>query len=196
MGGFRSVFYRKDVEQAARQIRRSLPPFRGGASTIYRGHEGHREKATRRALDVQDLPGACTFGFQFLYQGFVEKIETQFDSPFLPVGMDIRDTVNEAYEKISNAMIDSLQAIAKDTSFHQPTGNKDDEDKEQLNSHISMIENMHYYREAIQDRGNPMLITYKTKALALYDEHLGLYIKAVVRRPLGRLLVQRKPEAN
>lgn len=110
--------------------------------------------------------------------------------------MDIRDTVNEAYEKISKTMIDSLQAIAKDTSFHQSTGNKDDEDKEQLNFHISIIENMHYYREVIEDRGNPMLISYKTKAGALYSEHLGFYVKAVVRRPLGRLLVQITPHPN
>ena len=97
--------------------------------------------------------------------------------------------MNEAYEKISKTMFDSLQAIAKDSSSHQATGSKDDDDKEQLNSHISMIENMHYYRETVEDRGNQTLITYKSKAQYLYSEHLALYLNLVTRRPLGRLLV-------
>lgn len=86
-------------------------------------------------------------------------------------------------------MFDSLQAIAKDSSSHQASGSKDDDDKEQLNSHISMIENMHYYRETVDDRGNKMLVNYKSKAQGLYAEHLALYLNLVIRRPLGRLLV-------
>lgn len=119
----------------------------------------------------------------------MEKVEVQFESPILSTGVDVRETVNEAYEKISQTMFDSLQAIAKDTTSHQASGSKDDDDKEQLNSHISMIENMHYYRETVDDRGNTMLINYKSKARNLFDEHLGLYLKLVIRRPLGRLLV-------
>jgi len=103
--------------------------------------------------------------------------------------LDVRETVNEAYEKISKTMFDSLQVIAKDSSSHQASGSKDDDDKEQLNSHISMIENMHYYRETVDDRGNKMLLSYKTKAQGLYAEHLALYLNLVIRRPLGRLLV-------
>jgi exocyst complex component 1 len=87
-------------------------------------------------------------------------------------------------------MFDSLLAIAKDTAFHQPTSNsKDDDDKELLNSHVSVIENMHYYRQTVDDYGNSALMNCKAKAQALYLEHLGLYIKQVIRRPLGRLLV-------
>ena len=103
--------------------------------------------------------------------------------------MDVRETVNEAYEKISNTMFESLQAISKDTTPHQASSSKDDDDKEQLNSHISMIENMHYYCETVDDRGNTTLINSKSKARALLDEHLVLYLKIVIRRPLGRLLV-------
>ena len=103
--------------------------------------------------------------------------------------MDVRDTVNDAYDKIAKAMFDSLQAIAKDNTSHQHSGTKDDDDKEQLNSHISMIENMHYYRDTVTQSGNPILSSYKAKAQSLFQEQLGLYVKAVIRRPLGRLLV-------
>jgi exocyst complex component 1 len=119
----------------------------------------------------------------------VEKVELQFESPLLGDGLEVREKVNEAYEKISKSMFDSLQAIAKDTTSHHASGSKDDDDKEQLNSHISMIENMHYYREMVADRGNSMLVKYKTNAQSLFDEHLGMYLKIVIRRPLGRLLV-------
>jgi exocyst complex component 1 len=118
----------------------------------------------------------------------VEKIERQFESSNIDSGLDVRETVNEAYEKISKTMLDSLQAIAKDTTSH-PSGTKDDDDKEQLNSHISMIENMHYFRESVDGRGNNVLTNFKSKAQALFIEHLGLYLKVVIRRPLGRLLV-------
>ncbi len=119
----------------------------------------------------------------------MEKVEVQFESPILNGAGDVHETVNEAYEKISKTMFESLQAIAKDTTSHQASGSKDDDDKEQLNSHISMIENMHYYCETVDDRGNTALIGSKSKARALLDEHLALYLKIVIRRPLGRLLV-------
>jgi hypothetical protein len=122
-------------------------------------------------------------------KGFIERIETQFETNGLNTGLDVRETINEAYEKIAKAMFDSLQAIAKDNTSHQQSGTKDDDDKEQLNSHISMIENMHYYRETVSGSGNPSLANYKTKAQSLFQEHLGLYLKVVIRRPLGRLLV-------
>lgn len=109
--------------------------------------------------------------------------------PSVHDSMNVRGTVSDAYEKICRTMFDSLQAIAKDTTSHQAAGTKDDDDKEQLNYHISMIENMHYYRECVDAHGNLMLIDFKTKAQTLFSEHLGLYIKAVVRRPLGKLLV-------
>jgi exocyst complex component 1 len=122
-------------------------------------------------------------------QGFVERIEAQFNAGYFESTLDVRDTVNDGYASISKTMFDSLQAIAKDTSSHQNSGTKDDEDKELLNSHISMVENMHYYRETVDAGSNPILIKYKIQAQNLLSEHLGLYIKAVIRRPLGKLLV-------
>jgi hypothetical protein len=116
-------------------------------------------------------------------------VETQFELPNITADLPVRKTVDDAYGKISRTMFDSLQAIAKDTTSNQPAGTKDDDDKEQLNSHISMIENMHYYRECVDAQGNPTLIDFKITAQNLFAEHLGLYVKAVVKRPLGKLIV-------
>ena len=125
-----------------------------------------------------------------IFPGFVDKLEMQFHSGILSDGLDVRETVNEAYGRVSRTMFDSLQAIAKDTTSHQASVSKDDDDKEQLNSHISMIENMHFYRDTVDDRGNPVLQDYRKQAQTLFDEHLALYLKMVIRRPLGRLVVE------
>jgi exocyst complex component 1 len=117
----------------------------------------------------------------------VERIEVQFET-IKDSRLDVRDTVNEAYQAINKAMFDSLQAIAKDNNNHPHSGTKDEDDKEQLNSHISMIENMHYYRASVTTT-NPVLNTYKEKAEQLFSEHLALYTKAIIRRPLGKLIV-------
>jgi hypothetical protein len=119
----------------------------------------------------------------------VERVETQFELLSLDSTLDVRETVNDAYQKICSTMFDSLQAIAKDTTSNQPLGTKDDDDKEQLNSHISMIENMHYYHECVDAKESSTLVEFKMRAHTLFREHLGLYIKAVVKRPLGKLLV-------
>ena len=119
----------------------------------------------------------------------MERIEVQFQAGYFDPTLDVRDTVNDSYASISKTMFDSLQAIAKDTTSHQNSGTKDDEDKELLNSHISMIENMHYYRDTVEAGSNPILIKFKTQAQNLFAEHLGLYTEAVIRRPLGKLLV-------
>lgn len=119
----------------------------------------------------------------------MDKVEEQFESQIINPELDIRDTVNEAYQSITKTMFDCLLAIARDSTSQQPSSTTEDEEKEQLNSNISIIENMHYYRETVDDRGLSVLANFKNRAQTLYDEHLHLYIKAVIRRPLGKLSV-------
>lgn len=101
--------------------------------------------------------------------------------------LDVREMVNEGYKNINKTMFDSLQAIAKESP--QFGGQVDPEDKEQLNYHIMMIENMHHYLEEVDTKGNGILEDFRKKAEEEYKEHMGLYINAVIRRPLAKLLV-------
>lgn len=96
--------------------------------------------------------------------------------------------VNEGYEKLNKAMFESLQAIAKE-SPNVASQSVDPEDKEQLNYHIMMIENMHHYLEEVETRQNSILENFKKRAEAEYKENMSLYISAVIRRPIGKLLV-------
>ncbi|KAI9496495.1 exocyst complex component Sec3-domain-containing protein [Zychaea mexicana] len=92
-----------------------------------------------------------------------------------------RQTVNDAYEKIINAMMSSLDSIARETD---QTG----DDKEQLNANIMYIENMHHFHHELRSNKLHVLEKWIKYAKSHYDTSLNAYIKVVIRRPLGKLL--------
>ncbi len=105
--------------------------------------------------------------------------------------LPIRATVNDAYQQINKAMFESLKFIAKENptaTQAQSSTTGDHEDKEALNYHILLIENMNHYVEEVVVRKNPVLQHWNHRALAEMDEHMELYLAAVMRRPLGKLL--------
>ncbi len=107
---------------------------------------------------------------------------------------EIRFLVNDAYQKINKAMFESLKFIAKESPTvmagpgAQGQAGGDPEDKEALNYHILLIENMNHYIEEVDVRGNIVLEDWKDRAIAEMAEHMELYLGAVIRRPLGKLL--------
>ena len=149
--------------------------------------------------------------FMKIFPQFAARIEDQLPPSTLDIDVDstqslgIRKMVDRGYTMINKAMFESLQAIARESGFSigagvapaatvvggpgAHSGQADPEDKEQLNYHIMMIENMNHYVEDVDTRGNIVLGDFMRRAEVEYKEHLGLYVGAVVRRPLGRLLV-------
>lgn len=112
-----------------------------------------------------------------------------------------RKTVNDAYEKIINTMMSSLDSIARETD---QTG----DDKEQLNANIMyigkwfyllfimvfhidqcFIENMHHFHHELRSNKLHVLEKWMKYAKNQYETSLNSYIKVVIRRPLGKLLV-------
>lgn len=147
-----------------------------------------------------------------IFPQFAARIEDQLPPSTLDIDVDstqslgIRGMVDRGYRMINKAMFESLQAIARESGFSigagippaatvvggpgaHSAGQADPEDKEQLNYHIMMIENMNHYVEDVDTRGNIVLGDFMRRAEVEYKEHLGLYVGAVVRRPLGKLLV-------
>ena len=104
--------------------------------------------------------------------------------------LPVRATVNNAYDKINKAMFESLKFIAKESPMatQATAAAGDPEDKEVLNYHILLIENMHHYIEEVATRNNPVLDEWNFRARAEMNEHMELYLAAVIRRPLGKLL--------
>ena len=121
---------------------------------------------------------------------------TDYEGP-APAVLPVRMLVDDAYAKINRAMFDSLKVIAKES----PTagqgqgkvaggGGDDPEDKEMLNYHVLIIENMNHYIEEVDDGGKEgVLAEWRGRAMLERAEALEAYVGRVVRRPLGRLLV-------
>ena len=125
-------------------------------------------------------------GFMRIFPSFSALIESMLMSA---EDLDVRETVNNAYVRINKTMFESLKVIARDNPLIQPgqtTG--DPEDKEALNYQILLIENMNHYLEEVEPRHNPVLEEARDNAKHEMNEHMELYVNAVIHRPLGKLL--------
>ncbi|THC99407.1 hypothetical protein EYZ11_001131 [Aspergillus tanneri] len=125
-----------------------------------------------------------------VFPHFSTAVESMLSQPSQEF-CDIRVSVNEAYNRINQAMWESLKFIAKEAPG-QATGTAaasgDPEDKEILNYHILLIENMNHYIEEVDVRGLPVLEKWRDLAHQVLREHMKLYLDSVIHRPLGRLL--------
>ncbi|KAB8232194.1 GTP-Rho binding exocyst subunit SEC3 [Aspergillus alliaceus] len=128
--------------------------------------------------------------FMRVFPHFSTAVENMLSQPSQEF-CDIRISVNEAYNRINRAMWESLKFIAKEAPG-QPNGaaatSGDPEDKEALNYHILLIENMNHYIEEVDVRGLPVLEKWRERAYQDYHEHMKLYLDSVIHRPLGKLL--------
>ena len=126
--------------------------------------------------------------FMKTFPNFTTAIENMIPPSPIVSTLPIRTHLNDAYAKLNKAMFESLKFIAKETpsTTAAPTG--DPEDKEALNYHILLIENMNHYIEEVPVRGNPILSEWQSRAATEMSEHLDLYLSSVIRRPLGKLL--------
>lgn len=103
--------------------------------------------------------------------------------------LSTRRTVDREYDRLLKTMFDSLMVIARENPAVSVTsGSADPEDKEALNFHILLIENMNHFIEETDTRGLDVLEEWKEQANSTYNEHMGLYLNAVMRRPLGKVL--------
>lgn len=117
---------------------------------------------------------------------------------------EVRAVLDEAYTRINRAMFDSLKVIAKEspgapaggggrpsaTGVSAAAGGDEAEQKELLNYHVLLIENMNHYVEEVDDGGQGVLAEWRGKAMLERDEALQGYVGQVLRRPLGKLMVR------
>lgn len=123
---------------------------------------------------------------------FSLTIENMLPASDDPERLDVRNMVDDAYQKINKAMFESLKVIAKESpAVMAVQGQGDPEDKEALNYHILLIENMNHYMEEVDERADSVLADWRAKAAEEMNEHMALYVDAVIRRPLGKLLVSK-----
>ena len=143
-------------------------------------------------VKIKKRKGVISFIKTFPY--FSSSIENMLPMPRAN-NYEVRHMVNEVYGRINRAMFESLKFIAKEAPAalagqrnQAATVAADTEDKEILNYHILLIENMNHYIEEVDIHNNPILDEWKARAATEMKEHMDLYLTAVIRRPLGKLL--------
>ncbi|TQN72181.1 Exocyst complex component 1 [Colletotrichum shisoi] len=118
------------------------------------------------------------------FSNAVENILTGIDP-----NLAVRKTVDREYDRILKSMFDSLKIIARENpAVSVGAAGADPEDKEALNFHILLIENMNHFLEEVNTHGLDVLEDWREAATNELNEHMGLYLNAVMRRPLGKLL--------
>ncbi|KAI0830519.1 exocyst complex component Sec3-domain-containing protein [Trametes gibbosa] len=108
---------------------------------------------------------------------YISRVETQL------IGSDtleIRQSVDASYDKIVQAMFDALKQMAKMDG--------EGEDKGQLNYHVIIIENMHYFVAEVSQIEIGSVAAFLKRAEAIYDENLNAYVKIVLRRPFAKII--------
>ena len=114
---------------------------------------------------------------------YLENMMTAADS-----GSSARRSVDREYDRLIRSMFDSLKVIARENPTTLTSSGADPEDKEALNFHILLIENMNHFLDEVDTRGLEILEDWKASAASELNEHMSLYLNAVMRRPLGKLL--------
>ncbi|KAJ6519655.1 exocyst complex component sec3 subunit [Mycena sanguinolenta] len=109
-----------------------------------------------------------------IYIGLVESQLIGADA------LEVRSTVDAAYDRIVQSMFESLKQMAKMDG--------EGEDKGQLNFHVILIENMHHFVAETSQIEIGSVTTFLKRAEAIYDENLSAYVKIVLRRPFGKLI--------
>ncbi|KAL9115207.1 MAG: hypothetical protein Q9227_001001 [Pyrenula ochraceoflavens] len=133
--------------------------------------------------------------FMRVFPAFSTIVENMLpDNSSTRQDFEVRFIINDSYAKILKAMWESLSFIAKETpgmasdQTRHGGGAGDPEDKEALNYHILLIENMNHFVEDVETRGLVVLEEWRDKANHDLFDHMRQYTDAVIRRPLGKLL--------
>lgn len=134
--------------------------------------------------------------FMRVFPEFMAAVEDMIPQEFAhQESLEVRFVVNDAYTRLLRAMWESLNFIAKDNpasstgAVHSNAPSSGDpEDKEALNYHILLIENMNYFVEEVKTHHNVVLEEWTDRASRDQVMHLTQYTDAVIRRPLGKWL--------
>ncbi|KAG5362911.1 Exocyst complex component SEC3 [Yarrowia sp. B02] len=147
-------------------------------------------------------------GFVATFPEFCEKVEQQISGE---KNGAVRTLVNDSYDKLGKAILHNLQRAADDVtiknsssggtgtaikmaaSLASSSGAKGDEheDKEILNYHILMVENMNCLMDALHENiisHSHVLIGHRDTAVSQYRTHLSEYSDNVLRRPFGKII--------
>ncbi|ORX50398.1 hypothetical protein BCR36DRAFT_327222 [Piromyces finnis] len=92
--------------------------------------------------------------------------------------------VTITYERTSKKIFECIDSYTKDIS----NDNEKIDEKDKLNIHILIIENMHYFNIELAERQIKTLHYYITEAKNRYNHHLKAYKKIVIYKSFGKFM--------
>ncbi|KAI2627012.1 exocyst complex component Sec3-domain-containing protein [Hypomontagnella submonticulosa] len=146
--------------------------------------EGQIRAIEETKVKIKKRKGVISF--MRVFPHFSSAVENMLST--VDTHSSVRKTVDREYDRIIKTMFDSLKVIARENPATLTNSGADPEDKEALNYHILLIENMNHFLEELDTRGLEILEDWKEAAAGEMAEHMGLYLNAIMRRPLGKLL--------
>ncbi|KAJ2453750.1 hypothetical protein GGI03_006638 [Coemansia sp. RSA 2337] len=148
-----------------------------------------------RAIEATKLVTKRRVGalpFARIFPKFIAHIENLVGD----TGYTARAIADSTYSRISRLIFDTLESLLREAE-RNASNNADDKDaqKEQLNTHVLLLENMFVLVAGLQSYRThscrpyfvPMLDTYLDHAQIVQRKVMRAYIKDVLRRPMGRL---------
>ncbi|KAJ2094353.1 hypothetical protein GGI09_005453 [Coemansia sp. S100] len=148
-----------------------------------------------RAIEATKLVTKRRVGalpFARIFPKFIAHIENLVGD----TGYTARAIADSTYSRISRLIFDTLESLLREAE-RNASNNVDDKDaqKEQLNTHVLLLENMFVLVAGLQSYRThscrpyfvPMLDTYLDHAQIVQRKVMRAYIKDVLRRPMGRL---------
>ncbi|KAJ2486213.1 hypothetical protein IWW37_005693 [Coemansia sp. RSA 2050] len=148
-----------------------------------------------RAIEATKLVTKKRVGalpFARIFPRFIAHIENLVGD----TGYTARAIADSTYSRISRLIFDTLESLLREAE-RNASNNADDKDaqKEQLNTHVLLLENMFVLVAGLQSYRThrcrpyfvPMLDTYLDHAQIVQRKVMRAYIKDVLRRPMGRL---------
>ncbi|KAI2628659.1 exocyst complex component Sec3-domain-containing protein [Hypoxylon sp. NC1633] len=146
--------------------------------------EGQIRAIEETKVKIKKRKGVISF--MRVFPHFSNAVENMLST--IDTHSSARRTVDHEYDRIIKTMFDSLKVIARENPATLTSSGADPEDKEALNYHILLIENMNHFLEELDTHSLEILEDWKEAAASEMAEHMGLYLSAVMRRPLGKLL--------
>ncbi|KAI5861404.1 exocyst complex component Sec3-domain-containing protein [Durotheca rogersii] len=146
--------------------------------------EGQIRAIEETKVKIKKRKGVISF--MRVFPHFSTAVENMLSTA--DMNSSVRRTVDREYDRIIKTMFDSLKVIARENPATLTNSGADPEDKEALNYHILLIENMNHFYEELDTHGLEILEDWKEAAASEMTEHMSLYLNAVMRRPLGKLL--------
>jgi len=114
-----------------------------------------------------------------IFPNFVDCLEYNLENN----DSETSGIVTITYERTSKKIFECIDALTKDVLNDEKADEKD-----KLNVHILIIENMHFFNIELADRQIKTLHTYISEAKNRYNYHLDAYKKIVIYKCFGKFM--------